>query len=124
MQPTGLAATSAQPSFWRSQISVPGVDTASAGPSPYIICYRRHRTETAMTRTIEVEIDSAGSIQAVDPVLPLPEGRALLILEIGPNETMLLSEAALAVNWLSPEEDEAWSDFQTVRDSSWISPCI
>jgi hypothetical protein len=28
------------------------------------------------------------------------------------NETALLSEAALAVDWNRPEEDEAWAKFQ------------
>ncbi len=68
-----------------------------------------------MTRTIEVEIDSAGNIHPVGPVEPLPKGRALLVLQTGANETMLLSEAALAVDWLRPEEDEAWAYMQPLK---------
>lgn len=30
----------------------------------------------------------------------------------GPHDAMLLSEAALAREWLTPEEDEAWAPFQ------------
>ena len=29
-----------------------------------------------------------------------------------PNEAMLLSEKALAEDWLRPEEEEAWADYQ------------
>lgn len=65
-----------------------------------------------MTHTIEVEIDAAGNIHPVKPDAPLPEGRALLLVQTGPSETMLLSEAALAVDWLRPEEDAAWVEFQ------------
>jgi hypothetical protein len=32
------------------------------------------------------------------------------ILDIARVETMLLSESALAKDWLRPEEDEAWQD--------------
>jgi hypothetical protein len=47
---------------------------------------------------------------------PLPAGRALLTL-LTPlaNEEALLSEAALAEDWLKPEEDEAWAALQPVK---------
>jgi hypothetical protein len=47
---------------------------------------------------------------------PLPQGRALLTL-LTPlaNEEALLSEAALAEDWLKPEEDAAWAYLQPVR---------
>ncbi len=66
-----------------------------------------------MTHTIEVEIDAVGNIHPVDPVSTLPQGRALLMWETAfEHETALLSEAALAVDWLRPEEDEAWAYMQ------------
>ena len=67
-----------------------------------------------MTHTIEVEIDAAGNIHPLDLATPLPKGRALLVVQTGPTETMLLSEAALAVDWLKPEEDEAWAELVPV----------
>lgn len=69
-----------------------------------------------MTHTIEVEIDAAGNVHPIDTAALLPEGRALLVFEIGPNETMLLSEAALAVDWLRPEEDEAWAGLKDILE--------
>jgi hypothetical protein len=65
--------------------------------------------ETAMTRTIEVEIDEAGAIRPLDPTVKLPPGRAVLAWperkDIYP---ALMSEKALA-DWLRSEEDEAWA---------------
>ena len=43
----------------------------------------------------------------------LPTGPALLtFLAPSANETALLSEAALAEDWLKPEEEEAWAYLQ------------
>ena len=68
------------------------------------------RLET-MLKTIEVEIDHQGQIRPVDGLRRLPPGRALLTLLSPPaDETALLAEAALAEDWLKPEEDEAWAD--------------
>jgi hypothetical protein len=42
----------------------------------------------------------------VDPVTHLPQGHALLLWQTDvEHESALLSEAALAEGWLSPEED-------------------
>jgi hypothetical protein len=66
-----------------------------------------------MTHTIEVEIDSAGTVHPVDPNSPLPQGRAVLTWQTGSeHECYLLSEKALAENWLGPEEDAAWAHLQ------------
>jgi hypothetical protein len=66
-----------------------------------------------MLQTIEVEIDANGRDHPLEPLSRLPAGRALLILltPVG-DETALLAEAALAENWLSPEEDAAWAHLQ------------
>jgi len=69
-----------------------------------------------MTRTIEVEIDDSGRIRPMDPAASLPHGRALLVWHTEPShETMLLSEASLAMDWLKPEEDQAWEYMQPER---------
>ncbi|ADW69737.1 hypothetical protein [Granulicella tundricola] len=69
-----------------------------------------------MTHAIEVEIDSLGKVHPVDPLSTLPEGRAILTWQTAPeHETMLLSETALAENWLGPEEDAAWAHLQPAK---------
>ena len=66
-----------------------------------------------MLQTIEVEIDRDGQIYPVEPVPRLPAGRALLtLLQPSTDETALLAEAALAEDWLKPEEDKAWAYLQ------------
>ena len=66
-----------------------------------------------MIRTIEVEIDETGRIHPTEPTTELPKGRALLTSQLDPDiECYLLSEASLAVDWLRPEEDEAWAHLQ------------
>ena len=69
-----------------------------------------------MLPTIEVEIDAQGQVHPAEIDKPLPAGRALLTLLTPPaNEEALLSEAALAEDWLKPEEDEAWAALQPVK---------
>ena len=69
-----------------------------------------------MLQTIEVEIDAQGQVHPVGLNKPLPPGRALLTLLTPPvNEESLLSEPALAEDWLKPEEDAAWAYLQPVR---------
>jgi hypothetical protein len=72
-----------------------------------------------MARTLEASVDERGSVRLLEPI-QLPEVRRALvtILEeppIHPNETALLSEAALAEDWNRPEEDAAWAHLQQVR---------
>jgi len=66
-----------------------------------------------MLQTIEVEIDAQGKVHPLGLGKPLPAGRALLTPLA--NEESLLSESALAEDWLKPEEDEAWAYLQPVR---------
>jgi len=69
-----------------------------------------------MLQTIEVEIDYNGVIHPIEPTPKLPAGRALLtLLEPISYDTALLSEQALAQDWLKPEEDEAWAHLQSVK---------
>ena len=64
--------------------------------------------------TIEVEIDASGQMHPLGPLIRLPLGRALLTLLDGQiNKSALLAEAALADDWLKPEEDEAWAHLQS-----------
>jgi hypothetical protein len=66
-----------------------------------------------MARTIEVEIDASGIIHPVNPSDRLPEGRAMLIWpSLEEASGLILSEKSLAVDWLKPEEDEAWAYLQ------------
>ena len=73
-----------------------------------------------MLRTVEAVIDEQGNVRLLE-VVDLPAGRRALvtILEeeapVGGNETALLSEPALAVDWDRPEEDAAWSHLQSVE---------
>jgi hypothetical protein len=76
-----------------------------------------HRAkEASMLQTIEVEIDATGHIHPLEPVQTLPAGRALLTLLKPPvDEALQLAEAALAEDWLKPEEDAAWAHLQPAR---------
>jgi len=66
-----------------------------------------------MPRTIEVEIDEAGTIHPVEVTDKLPAGRALLSWPtVDDASGLILSESALAENWLGPEEDAAWAHLQ------------
>ncbi|ACK78034.1 hypothetical protein JKG41_08620 [Acidithiobacillus sp. MC2.1] len=58
-----------------------------------------------MLQTIEVEIDAQGQVHPVGLNKPLPPGRALLTSPA--KKAALLSESALAEDWLKPEEDKA-----------------
>ncbi len=72
-----------------------------------------------MIRTVEAVIDAHGQIRLLEPVTLEGEHRALVtILEeepvAHPNETALLSEAALS-DWCRKEEDEAWLHLQLAQ---------
>lgn len=67
-----------------------------------------------MLQTIEVQIDANGYIHPLEPLPQLPEGRALLtLLEPVNHEAALLSEQALAEDWLKAEEEAAWAHLQS-----------
>jgi hypothetical protein len=67
-----------------------------------------------MLQTIEAFIDEKGNLRILESI-KLPKKRRVIItiLNEEPAEDAvnlaLLSEAALATDWLRPEEDEAWS---------------
>ncbi len=67
-----------------------------------------------MVRTYEAVIDSTGNIRLLEPVSLPALHRALVTVlddEAEPTglETALMSQAALAAEWDTPEEDAAWS---------------
>ena len=70
-----------------------------------------------MYQTFEATIDASGNIQLKESVR-LPEGRRALVVVLEDvavpvfNETAILSEASLAVDWNRPEEDAAWAYLQ------------
>ena len=63
--------------------------------------------------TVEAVIDKEGNVKILQPVPLQGSRRALVVILDEPArivaETALLSEAALAEDWMRPEEDEAWS---------------
>ena len=67
-----------------------------------------------MLKTIEAMIDEKGVLRFLEPI-QLPKKRRVIITILNEEPTeeafnlALLSEAALATDWLRPEEDEAWS---------------
>jgi len=63
-----------------------------------------------MLTTIEAEVDDKGNICPKEPVTLTPGSRVLVtVLKFDGSDGVLLSEAALAVDWERPEEDAAWS---------------
>ncbi len=71
-----------------------------------------------MIRTLEAVIDSDGNVRLLEEVhLPGPRRALVTFLQDAPraNETAVLSEPALAVDWSRPEEDAAWSYLQPAR---------
>lgn len=70
-----------------------------------------------MIQTLEAIIDTNGRVILRDEIKPKRKYRALVtILEEEPkveiSETALLSEAALAKDWNTIEENEAWQHLQ------------
>jgi hypothetical protein len=69
-------------------------------------------------QTFEATIDASGNVQLKESVR-LPEGRRALVVVLEDvaapifNETAILSEASLAVDWNRPEEDAAWAYLQS-----------
>ncbi len=75
-----------------------------------------HRLNSGMLQTVEAEIDENGQIRLLEPLTLTHRSRVLVtVLPSHPkeeNETALLSEASLAVDWNRKEEDEAWAHLQ------------
>ena len=72
-----------------------------------------------MIQTVEAQTDEHGHIRLLEPLNLAHPGRALVtILNSSPkqeNETAILSEASLAVDWSREEEDKAWAHLQDAR---------
>lgn len=69
-----------------------------------------------MIQTIEAVIDENGQVRLLGEIHIEGPRRALVTVLEEPvcstNETAVLSESALAEDWLRPEEDEAWAHLQ------------
>ncbi len=69
-----------------------------------------------MIQTVEAVVDNAGRVHLLGEVhITGPRRPLVTVLEepaAVPGETALLAEASLAVDWLRPEEDAAWSHLQ------------
>jgi len=69
-----------------------------------------------MIQTVEAIVDSSGHVQLLGTLRVAGPCRAFVtVLEEPPSagEAALLAEAALATDWLRPEEDAAWSHLQS-----------
>jgi len=67
-----------------------------------------------MIQTVEALIDRSGKVRLLRPLVLPSMRRALVTIlddepELSALETAMLSEPALAVDWTTAEEDEAWS---------------
>ena len=63
-------------------------------------------------RTVKAAIDEKGNVRLLEPIKLKGKRMALVTIleaDFQVPATMLLSEAALAEDWLRPEEEEAWA---------------
>ena len=64
-------------------------------------------------RTVKALVDEKGNVRLLESVEIASACKALVtILDDEEPESALLSEEALARDWLRPEEDEAWAHLQ------------
>lgn len=70
-----------------------------------------------MLKSLEATIETDGRIHLREQVRLQHTCRAIVTIidEVEIPETALLSEAVLSEDWNRPEEDRAWSHFQSVR---------
>lgn len=71
-----------------------------------------------MIQTLEAVVDKTGKVNLLTEIRLKESRRAIVtILDEKPNisETALLSEKALAEDWLRDEEDEAWAYIQSEK---------
>ena len=68
-----------------------------------------------MLKTVEATIDEQGNVKLLEPIQLRKPLRAFVTIfseELNVPATALLSETALADDWLRPEEDAAWAHLQ------------
>lgn len=72
-----------------------------------------------MIQTVEAVLDADGRVRLLGPLQGYGPRRALVTVldepAVVPGETALLAEAALAADWLRPEEDAAWAHLQSAK---------
>ena len=75
--------------------------------------------EVSMIQTVEAVVDANGHVRLLGEVhVDAPRRALVTVLDepaAVPDEATMLAEAALAVDWSRPEEDEAWSHLQPVK---------
>lgn len=76
-----------------------------------------------MLRTVKATIDKNGKVKLAESIALRAKKHALVTIldedwfdDEVPNEVALLSESALAKDWLSPEEDRAWKHLAELPD--------
>ena len=70
-------------------------------------------------RTVRAMVDAKGNVCLLEPIDIAVTCKALVtILDDEEPDSALLSEEALARDWLRPEEDEAWAHLQERRSSA------
>lgn len=67
-----------------------------------------------MMQAVRATIDAQGHVYYAEPVRVDAPRQALVIFLDEGNETALLAQSALAVDWLKPEEDAAWAHLQRI----------
>lgn len=66
-----------------------------------------------MVRTVRAMVDAQGNVRLLEPVdIAATCKESVTILDEEEPESALLSEEALARDWLRPEKDEAWARLQ------------
>ena len=68
-----------------------------------------------MLKVVEATIDEKGTVTFLEPLQLPKSARAFVVIfseELQVPATALLSEAALAEDWLRPEECAAWAHLQ------------
>lgn len=72
-----------------------------------------------MIQTVEAVVDETGRVRLLGEVhLDAPRRALVTVLDEPPalrDESALLAESSLAVDWLRPEEDAAWSYLQPAK---------
>jgi hypothetical protein len=70
-------------------------------------------------QTVEAVVDDMGRVRLLGEIQVSGPRRALVTVldepAVVPGEAALLAEAALAADWLRPEEDAAWSHLQSEK---------
>lgn len=71
-----------------------------------------------MLHTVKVVIDTKGCVQWLEKVqFDSPQRVLITLLDPASDESMIMSEPALAEEWLNEEEEAAWAHLQPEASS-------